>query len=158
MTPEQRMWEQARPLFVGLDPVRVENPADPGTPDVSWVGGWVELKHLDAWPKRATTAVQIDHFTPQQRAWLIRRAEANGSVHLLLRVGREWLLFDGAAAARGIGNWTRAEMCESQALAWWIKRPTWQLFQQVLLQHLASKVLETSAKRSASSSCAAAGS
>lgn len=86
-----------------LDAVAVENPAYPGTPDVNYVEGWVELKSLDRWPPR-WRAVVVRHFTPEQRVWLRRRRAARGEATLLLRVGREWLLFDGEYAGRMLGT------------------------------------------------------
>ncbi|MCK9569066.1 hypothetical protein M0R72_09000 [Candidatus Pacearchaeota archaeon] len=82
----------------GLDAISVENPAYPGTPDVNYVGGWVELKWIADWPKRAATPVKINHFTPQQRVWAIRRSMADRhGIWLMLQVGKtgEWLLFKG---------------------------------------------------------------
>ncbi len=87
-----------------LDAISVENSAYPGTPDVNFVDGWVELKWLRNWPKCETAIVAISHFTPQQRVWLLRRARAGGNVWLLLQCKREWLLFDAQTAARVVGR------------------------------------------------------
>lgn len=100
-------------LAAKLDPVRVENPIHPGTPDVNLCDGmWIELKSIEAWPARETSNVAIRHFTPQQRVWLYRRWKyAPGSTRLLLEVRsvREWLLFDGDVAAKIVGRSPMAE-------------------------------------------------
>lgn len=109
------MWKKIRPVLIEakLDPVRVENPIHPGTPDVNLCDGrWLELKCIEAWPARAATPVRIPHFTPQQRVWLFRRWRyAPGSTLLLLEVRAEeqWLLFDGDVAAKVVGKTTTAE-------------------------------------------------
>lgn len=108
------MWKRIRPVFIAakLDPVRVENPIYPGTPDVNLCNGhWIELKTIEAWPSRARNLVRIEHFTPQQRVWLYRRWKyAPDSTYLLLEVRstREWLLFDGDLAAKVVGRATEA--------------------------------------------------
>lgn len=116
---EAAVWETLRAALVQSpkdDAIRVENPAHPGTPDVSWcmngIEGWLELKHLPHWPKRADTIVRIDHFTPQQRVWLRRRHLAGGRVHLLLKAEAEWLLFTGIVAANHVGKLPREELRE----------------------------------------------
>ena len=76
-----------------MDAVSVETAACPGTPDVNYVEGWLELKSLPAWPKRPETPVRIDHLTPQQRVWLWARDKAGGAAWLLLKVADDWLLF-----------------------------------------------------------------
>lgn len=93
-----------------LNAVPVENPAQPGTPDVNYVEGWIELKKLTKWPERSDTIVRIDHFTPQQRNWLLLRKRRGGRVHLLLQVKNEWLLFDGDVAAMHVGRVDRQEL------------------------------------------------
>jgi hypothetical protein len=109
------MWKKIRPILLAakLDPVRVENPIHPGTPDVNFVDGrWMELKCLPRWPARAGTNVRISHYTSQQRVWLYRRWKfAPGSTLLLLEVlaARQWLLFDGDVAAKIVGRGTTAE-------------------------------------------------
>lgn len=113
------MEQQQRQLVVkaltraGYDATSVENPAYPGTPDVQYIGGWLELKYLEDWPKREETTVRIEHFSPQQRVWLLRRYLAclkrdhrYGSGWLVLYVAstKDWLVFDGETAARQVAK------------------------------------------------------
>jgi hypothetical protein len=88
----------------------VENPVYPGTPDVAFIGGWIELKKLDEWPKRATTKVRLDHYTIQQRAWARIHHHRGGKSFWLLRVQKEWLLLHGAVAAEVVGSLTKEEL------------------------------------------------
>jgi hypothetical protein len=97
MSNESGMWTALRPYMMAerLDPVRVENPAHPGTPDVNYKEGWIELKHTNRWPIR-DGQIQLPHPpTKEQIAWLYRRWIAGGICFLLIRVGSEWLLFEG---------------------------------------------------------------
>lgn len=116
---ESIMWGKVRPVLLAakLDPVRVENPIHPGTPDVNLCDGrWIELKCIPAWPTRDTTIVRIAHYTPQQRVWLYRRWKfAPGSTLLLLEVRsvRQWLLFDGDVAAKIVGRKPTADLRQS---------------------------------------------
>ena len=102
-----------------LDPIRVENSVRPGTPDVNLsTGAWVELKVLDKWPATGKP-VKIGHFTPQQRAWLIRRTRAGGECYVFLGVGgKQWLLIDGFCAATNVGYLTRDQLIESADRYW----------------------------------------
>ncbi len=112
---ESVMWRKVRPVLVAakLDPVRVENPIHPGTPDVNLANGsWIELKCISAWPARASSLVRIPHYTPQQRVFLYRRWKyAPGTTHLLLEVRSvgQWLLFDGDVAAKVVARATADE-------------------------------------------------
>lgn len=122
---ESRMWRKLRPVLLAakLDPVRVENPIHPGTPDVNLSNGkWIELKCILRWPVRDTTIVRISHFTPQQRVWLYRRWRYSpGSTLLLLEIreDRQWLLFDGDVAAKIVGREpaVRHRMCARAVLS-----------------------------------------
>lgn len=86
-----------------------------GIPDVSYgacnISGWIELKSMDAWPKRATTKVKIKHFTPEQKRWMLKRGIASGYVWLLLRVDQEWLLLD-YVSAQWVGDYTVEQLRE----------------------------------------------
>lgn len=103
-----------------FDAMAVENRVRPGTPDVNYIGGWVELKWIKRWPKNADiSAVHIDHFTPQQRVWLKNRWRKGGRAFLLLQAaGTDWLLFDGETAAHCLGRATREQLC-ARALKTW---------------------------------------
>ena len=82
-----------------LHAVPIENPIGPGTPDVNYAEGWIELKEL--------TVVQLPHFNIQQRRWLRDRYGCGGNAWLLLQCGREWLLFTGRDAHDYVGKLTR---------------------------------------------------
>ena len=116
MRSESAMWKKLRPFLLAakLDPVRVENPIHPGTPDVNLCAGqWIELKSVGRWPVRAQTPLRIDHYTLQQRVWLFRRWKyAPGTTFLLLEVRsvRQWLLFDGNVAAKIVGRATASDL------------------------------------------------
>lgn len=109
---EQTMRGRVVRMLTDLNGIAVENPALPGTPDVNYVEGWIELKHLREWPVRENTAVLFEHFTPQQRIWHIRRRAVGGTSWMLVQCEREWLLFDGAVAAISFNLLTHNELIE----------------------------------------------
>lgn len=99
--------ESRRFLLKALRPlhgVHVENVMQPGMCDINYVEGWIELKWLAAWPKRAETVVRVSEFTAQQRVFLIKRVLASGQARVLLRVGNEWTLLPGLWAALHLGR------------------------------------------------------
>lgn len=103
-----------------LDALPVENPIRPGTPDVNYVGGWIELKWLRRWPVKPETVVQLEHFHLGQKRWLRNRCRAGGDAWLLLQCQREWLLFTGLVAHDHVGNLTRAELY-CRAYKYWMR-------------------------------------
>lgn len=96
----------------------MENPVKPGTPDVNYREGWIELKWLRRWPVRPDTVVAIDHFTIQQRRFLRDRWRRGGHAWLLLQVRRDWLLFPGPVAHDIVGRVTRDELNEKAHRHW----------------------------------------
>lgn len=127
MASEKSMWKAIQPVLAaaGLDPIRVENGAvGIGTPDVNIVTGWIENKYAKRWPPK-NGPLRLDHYTPMQRAWAIRRHRARGRVWLLLKVGdKEWLLFRGEVAAQHLGyDHATREHLYSIALAVWQRKP-----------------------------------
>lgn len=104
---ERAMRKRVLRALKPLHAVAVENPAHPGTPDVNYIEGWLELKKLKAWPKSDDAPVALEHFAPQQRIWLRNRTVMGGSSYMLLQVGNEWLLFTGRVAADIVGRVSR---------------------------------------------------
>jgi len=53
--------------------MQVHNILYPGVWDTNYcskgVEVWVEGKYLPAYPKKESTIIKIEHYTPQQRAW-----------------------------------------------------------------------------------------
>lgn len=97
----------------------VENEtAGPGTPDVNYIEGWIELKKLHRWPARQDTIVKIEHYSPQQRVFAVKRRRMGGNCWMLLQVANQWLLYDGAVAAVIFNKSTTKEMYEAAHKVW----------------------------------------
>lgn len=115
---EQTMRRRVVRTLRPLDAVAVENPCCPGTPDVNFADGWIELKWLRSWPRDASSLVTLPHFTPQQRIWISQRWRRGGRVWVLLQVGHDWLLFDGQTAADKIGYYDRETLLVLATQCW----------------------------------------
>ena len=126
-----------------LDAVSVENSVGPGTPDINFGGnweyespvtlrvgdgtmsgkrwmhisGWIECKWDKAWPVRGGP-LRVPHYTPQQKVWARRRCHRGGNCWLMLQVGVDWILLDGAIAALHLGNSTREELIDLSLQTW----------------------------------------
>lgn len=98
----------------GMDARPVENPIDPGFPDIEYIGGVMELKACAGWPARAATPLRLDHYTQEQRIWHSRRWRKGGTVFVLVQIGSEFLLFNGQVASDVLGIVNQAEL-RSQA-------------------------------------------
>lgn len=115
MSGETQLWRYLKNGMRGRwDAQRHEDKFSTGVPDVSYalegVDGWIELKSLSKWPARESTPVRIG-LRKEQSIWLAQRAQSgNGRCFILVRVGREHLLFHavlGGPLVRGI---IRSEM------------------------------------------------
>ena len=91
-----------------LHGVRIET-THSGFPDVSYADGLLENKYAARWPSRPTTPLKL-HIQPGQKPFWSRRAAVGGRIFVLLKVGREWLLFDGATAAKLLGVGTKVDL------------------------------------------------
>jgi len=93
----------------GLHPQRVESGITPGLPDIYFIGGWIECKHVNGWPARGGP-LRLSHFTPQQKAWHRMHYRCGGNSFVMLQVGRDYLLFDGHTAVQILGEATEGQL------------------------------------------------
>ena len=137
-TPEQLVWQFVRPrLRQQGHAVRVENPLDPGMPDVSYAcpasvsatgaaaEGWLELKVARAVVRHDT--IIRTRVAAAQRAWWRERAARGGRVRVFLRIvpaqrememGVMDLILDGPDAAAVLGHVDRATLIRC-AIDYW---------------------------------------
>ncbi len=103
-----------------LDGQPVENPISPGCPDIEYVGGWIELKYLEHYPKRKyITVIRVPHFKDIQRHWIKKRTRAGGTVYVLIRVEDDWFLLPGQLAVLHLGvDWVRADLIKNSTGHW----------------------------------------
>ena len=119
---ENAFWANVKPALFGWDPVRVETGDRDGIPDVNHKHGWIELK-VTEWPKREDTPVNFDKYPQHQRVWHIRRCEAGGRCHVLVRIGTDVLLFWGDVAAEVCGRLPRRELIAAAHRHWKPREP-----------------------------------
>ena len=115
---ESTFWDYVRPMMKGLDPIRIEDALALGVPDVNHRAGWIELKFVRFWPKRPKTKVAVEHYTPEQRAWHIRRCYVGGNCKVLIQIQDRVMLFWGDVAARELGRAPRARLEECCSHNW----------------------------------------
>lgn len=77
--------------------MRVENPANPGTPDVNvvvqGVERWIELKQVPELPQRSTTPVFTGCLKHEQIVWHLLRHRAQGRSWIIGYVEKEDLIY-----------------------------------------------------------------
>jgi hypothetical protein len=91
----------------GADVQRHEDMYSAGIPDLSYalrgIDGWLELKHVKAWPARASSLVRLDKNPTKflrQLLWLRRRALYGGSrCYVFAQVQASYLLLAQRAFA-----------------------------------------------------------
>lgn len=125
---ENDWWDSLQPKLRPFGRfVRVENPADPGTPDVYWslplpvvrnTSGWMELKYLDAPPVRDDTPIIVPTLTLDQVTWAEAEETVGGRSYLLLRMGKGMWMF-GPTGIRILYDrmWTRKRLRNQDGLA-----------------------------------------
>lgn len=103
-----------------LDAVAVENSALPGTPDVNYVEGWLELKSVPCWPTNIKVPLRVEHWTPEQKVWHLRRSRAGGETYVLLEVVNPGtcMLIRGDVAARILGVASYQELAAVAVVEW----------------------------------------
>jgi hypothetical protein len=111
---ERALAKKVIKILAPLDAHRVENPCHPGTPDVEFIGGQLELKQQDEWPKRATTKIKLKHdLSVAQRVWLCRRIRKGGRAFVLVQISKDYLLLSGGVASKILGEVNREELCKA---------------------------------------------
>lgn len=128
---EASLWGRVRKALKGMDPCRIENRCESGTPDVWYVEGALELKWTRKAPKRGGI-VRLDHeMTTEQRVWAIRRHHAGGKTFVLLKLADEYLLFYGYVAAEYLG-YSTLEKLREVAIKTWQKKLVDQELREIL--------------------------
>lgn len=89
----------------GLHAIPIENSACPGTPDINYQEGWIELKQIPKQhlPKRETTPLPLNHFTQVQRVWIRQRKKLGGRVFVVLKVRLDWFILPPLWAVDHLG-------------------------------------------------------
>jgi len=95
-----------------LDAVPIEMRMRAGTPDVNYIGGWIECKYLKFWPKNADTSPVIfgHELTKEQGLWGRRRCLRGGSSWVVAQVSRDWFWFSTIVARENFNKMTRPDM------------------------------------------------
>lgn len=123
MPGETALWQHLERVCAGagVHLQRIEDKLSQGVPDVNgcWQGRefWIELKRLDAWPKRPQTVVRIPHYTNEQRLWIRRRGRAGGNALLLVQIDQDFLLYNWVYAQR-VGELISTHMLSTASSRW----------------------------------------
>ena len=101
-------------ILMPLHAIPVENKIPPlGTPDINFVGGWIECKQRDRWPVRENRVVSFAHpVTLNQRIWRNARVRKGGTVILALQIARVWLFYTKREIFENFGSYTKQELLD----------------------------------------------
>lgn len=110
---ESTLFKRLKKATPGFDWTRHEDKLTSGIPDASYgfegVGGWVELKTYDCWPRNPEQPLRFHDLKPTQVNWAIRRGRKQRRVWFLVAVADDWFLIRWKYA-RQLGRMTRAEL------------------------------------------------
>ena len=104
---EANMRKRVVKILKNLDAMPVENVVRPGTPDVAFIGGWLECKKTPSAgrPKNSQKIAILQHgLMNSQRIWLRRHCKKGGRAFVLVQFGSHFCLFDGLWAAEKLGK------------------------------------------------------
>ncbi len=112
---ESKLFKRLKRATPGFDWTRHEDKITSGIPDCSFgadgVGGWVELKTYDSWPRNPEDPLQFHDLKPTQVNWAIRRGRKQRRVWFLVSVSEEWFLIRWKYA-RQLGRLNRQQLLE----------------------------------------------
>lgn len=111
---ETRMRSRLVKVLSPLHAIPVENRVGAtGTPDINYIGGWIECKRRDLWPKNPSHIVTFQHpITLNQKIWRNARVRKGGTVILAVYVGRDWLFYSHREIYERFGTLTQQEMID----------------------------------------------
>lgn len=95
---------------------RVENPTDPGTPDVSFclsgIEGWMELKARTHIPSTGRVLTDDHGIRPAQRIWIRDRVSAGGLVLIVVKAG-EYCYFVHGSDVVTVNTWLLSDFSDN---------------------------------------------
>lgn len=110
---ESRLFKKLKRATPGFDWERHEDKLTSGIPDCSYgaegVGGWVELKTYDSWPRNPDDPLKFSDLKPTQVNWAVKRGRKHPNVWFLVQVAEDWFLISWKYARR-LGKLTRSEL------------------------------------------------
>lgn len=100
---------------------RIEDAFSLGIPDLNLCHNgaecWIEFKRRLEYPERASTRVLGNEgLRPEQLVWLLSRQAAGGKVLVIVRVAKDYYMFDDHF--RVLNSMTQEQM-KMYAVAWW---------------------------------------
>ncbi len=116
---ESNLFKRLKKATPGFDWTRHEDKLTSGIPDASYgfegVGGWVELKTYDCWPRNPDSPLKFTDLKPTQVNWAIRRGRKQRRVWFLVAVAEDWFLINWRYS-RQLGKLTRSELLAASDL------------------------------------------
>ena len=104
-----------------LAPQRIENELTRGAADIETTRGWIEVKWAKQWP--AKSQIVVPHWSPQQKAWHLRKDAAQGVTYVMLFVAHDVLLLRGKRAVRLLNECSKEQLFRAAIRQW--QENTW---------------------------------